>query len=62
MLPNVTAILDTGWRGTYGQLAALCGSSARAIGACVRAYARRRPAWPHDRVVAARTGRPAYEG
>jgi hypothetical protein len=61
LLPAITEILDTGWRGTYGQLAARCGTSPRAVGACVRAYARRHPRWPHTNVVSARTGRPAYQ-
>ena len=58
LLPVVAGILDSGWSDTYGQLAARCGSSPRAVGACVRAYTQRNPAWPHGRVVLARTGRP----
>ena len=61
MLDIVTRHLDAGWSGSYGQLARLCGSHPRAVGACVRAYARRNPTWPHGRVYAKRTGCPAYE-
>jgi alkylated DNA nucleotide flippase Atl1 len=61
LLDTVTVHLNSGWAGTYGELAKLCGSHARAVGAAVRAYARRHPTWPHARVYAKRTGRPAYE-
>jgi hypothetical protein len=43
MLNAVSALLDAGWSGTYGRPARLGGSHPRAIGACVRAYARRHP-------------------
>jgi hypothetical protein len=60
---QVAALLDSGWSGEYGELAlaigldpARCG---RTIGRIVNAYARRHPEWPHERVYAKRTGRPA---
>ena len=61
LLDTVTSHLDAGWAGTYGQLARLCGSHPRAVGACVRAYARRNPSWDHSRVYSQRTGRPAND-
>ena len=59
MLEIITPLLDSGFTGSYRDLARLCSSHPRAIGACVRAYARRNPTWPHDRVYSERTGRPA---
>lgn len=60
LLNRVAAILDTNWTGTYGELARLCGSHPRAVGACVKSYARQNPTWPHVHVYAKRTGKPAY--
>lgn len=57
MLDFITVILDFGWVGPYRDLARLCGSHPLAVGACVRAYSRRHPAWEHDRVYALRTGK-----
>jgi hypothetical protein len=61
----IAGLLDGGWTGTYGELAVAIGRSPRAgrvIGHLVKGYARRNPGWPHDRVFAKLTGRPAYEG
>jgi len=60
----VAGLLSGGWSGTYGDLAVTIGRtrrSGRVIGRLVRGYARRHPAWPHERVYSKRTGRPAYE-
>jgi hypothetical protein len=61
LLPAIAAVLRTGWRGTYKDLARIVASSPRAVGAAVRAYAARHPGWEHDHVVSVRTGRPANE-
>ncbi len=64
MLSDVTAVLDTGWSGEYGQLAALVGAdpkAARGVAKCVKEYAHRHPCWPHERVYSKKTGRPAYQ-
>lgn len=64
MLQHVTAVLDTGWSGEYGQLALVVGAdskAARGVAKCVKEYANRHPSWPHDRVYSKKTGRPAYE-
>ena len=60
---RVEALLDAGWRGTYGDLAVAVGlapKAGRVAGRLVKAYARRHPLWPHDRVVTKHHGRPAY--
>ena len=59
----VARLLDNGWTGTYGNLAESIGRTARSgrvIGRLVKGYARRHPAWPHERVYTKRTGRPAH--
>jgi hypothetical protein len=59
----VAGLLDGGWNGTYGQLGTAIGRSPRSgrvIGRLVKGYARRHPGWPHGRVVAKKTGLPAY--
>jgi alkylated DNA nucleotide flippase Atl1 len=61
----VEKVLDGGWSGTYGDLAEKVGRSRRSgrvIGRLVRGYAKRHAAWPHERVVTKKTGRPAYVG
>ena len=60
---QVATVLKGGWTGTYGDLAKVIGGSqkaAKGVGSIVRVYARRHPAWPHERVFAKRTGKPAY--
>lgn len=59
----VKSLLDAGWSGTYGDLAAAVGRSRRAgrvIGRLVKGYAKRNPTWPHNRVVTKHHGLPAY--
>lgn len=59
----VAGLLDHGWSGTYGDLAVTIGrspKSGRVIGRLVKGYARRNPAWPHNRVYTKSTGRPAH--
>jgi alkylated DNA nucleotide flippase Atl1 len=61
---TVASLLDSGWTGTYGDLAVQIGwgrRSGRTAGRLVKGYARRNPNWPHQRVYSERTGRPAYE-
>jgi hypothetical protein len=61
----IAVLLDGGWSGSYGELAVEIGRSRRSgrvVGRLVKGYARRHPTWPHERVYAKRTGRPAYEG
>ena len=61
---SVAGLLNEGWSGAYGDLAVAIGRSPRfgqAVGQIVKSYARRNPAWPHDRVYSKQTGRPAYE-
>lgn len=61
----VEALLDSGWSGTYGDLAVAVGRSRRSgriIGRLVKSYALRHSAWPHSRVVAKHSGLPAYMG
>jgi alkylated DNA nucleotide flippase Atl1 len=60
---QVKAILDGGWKGTYGDLAVCIGRSRRAgriIGRLVKSYARRHPNWDHNNVVTKATNLPAY--
>ena len=60
---DVADLLDEGWSGSYGQLAEAIGRSpktGRSIGRLVKGYARRHADWPHERVYAKRTGRPAH--
>lgn len=59
----VEDLLDSGWSGTYGDLAVEVGRSRRSgrvIGRLVKSYALRHPGWPHDRVVTTHHGQPAY--
>ena len=61
---DVAQVLDSGWSGTYGDLAVRIGRSSRSgriIGQLVKSYARRHPDWSHDNVYSKATGRPAYE-
>jgi len=60
---QVKAVLQGGWKGTYGQLAICIGRSAKAgrvIGRLVRSFALRYPNWSHVNVVTKATGQPAY--
>lgn len=54
------ALLDAGFRGTYGMLGRRIGVHPRAVGSIVRKYARLHTTWNHAFVVSRRTGRPAY--
>lgn len=61
---SVKQLLDGGWSGEYGDLAAAIGrsrKSGRVVGRLVKGYARRHPNWPHERVYTKATGRPANE-
>lgn len=59
---KVARVLDSGFRGTYGQLAIVVDSHPHAVGAIVRRYSELNPKWDHMRVFSARTGRPAVYG
>jgi hypothetical protein len=59
---QASEILESDWKGTYGDLAAKVGSNPKAvgtIGACVKKYAEEHPKWNQDSVYSKRSHRVA---